>query len=73
VPDAIRIAGVAKAGGEALDEPDGFVRLGQEQRAPSEDTIPPSKAATTRRPPALPNPIAFALHCVCIGEPLESA
>ena len=33
VPDVIRMAGVAEAGGEAVDEPDGLVRLAQQQRA----------------------------------------
>jgi hypothetical protein len=32
VPDVIRIAGVAEAGGETVDEPDGLVRLAQQQR-----------------------------------------
>src|SRR3954447_22181370 len=39
------------------------------RRAPaSEVTRPPSNSATSSRPPALPNPIPVALHCVGIGE-----
>src|SRR3954463_7002270 len=39
------------------------------RRAPaSEVTRPPSNAATSSRPPALPNAIPVALHCVGIGE-----
>src|SRR3954462_2392521 len=34
----------------------------------SEVTRPPSNAATSSRPPALPNAIPVALHCVGIGE-----
>src|SRR6185295_1235417 len=34
----------------------------------SEVTRPPSNAAMSSRPPALPNPIPVALQCVGIGE-----
>ena len=37
----------------------------------SDETIPPSKSATTRRPPALPKSISVRLHCVGIGELLR--
>src|SRR3954468_5473226 len=39
------------------------------RKAPaSEVTRPPSNAATSSRPPALPNAIPVALQCVGIGE-----
>src|SRR5215218_3525326 len=89
--DEGRMAPIAKARGEPVNEPDGLIRRAEKQSPgrrshapaverghefaaarPSERhpgrTRPPSNAATSSRPPALPNAIPVALHCVGIGE-----
>ena len=51
------MAPVAKAGGGAIDESNALSVVPSSSAPASEETMPPSKSASTRRPPALPKSI----------------